>query len=120
LRLLSGDLREGFRQFERRHRKQPPGVQWTGQAIAGKTILIMGAEGGFGDDLQFCRYIPKFAERGGKVIPFIPRPLVRLFEPLPGVVRTIGTYPVGSPEARRALASPAPRRKATLGYATDG
>jgi Glycosyltransferase family 9 (heptosyltransferase) len=99
LRLLTGDLAEGFRRFEVRHRVPLPGVPWTGQPIAGRTILLKGAEGGFGDDLMFARYIPMIAERGGRIILMIQRKLARLLAAMPGIARIIPTDPfTGSPE----------------------
>jgi hypothetical protein len=101
-RLLHGDLKEGFRQFETRRRAMLPGARWIGQPLVGKTILLKGMEGGFGDDLMFARYISLLAERGGKIILAIPRKLVRLFEPMPGIVRVIPTdLADGSPEQAR-------------------
>jgi hypothetical protein len=99
LRLLHGDLLEGFRRFEGRHRSLLPGVPWTGQPITGRTLLLKGAEGGFGDDLQFCRYIPMIAERGGRIILMIQRKLARLLAAMPGIIRTIPIDPyTGSPK----------------------
>ena len=75
-RLLTGDFDRGWvehewwreiGQFKRAERKfaQP---RWTGsQAIAGKTILLH-AEQGFGDTIQFCRYAPRVAALGGRAI----------------------------------------------------
>lgn len=75
-RLLMGDYAGGWRLYESRWRlpivahlvrtfAQP---QWQGtESLAGKTILLH-AEQGFGDTLQFCRYIPLVAERGAHVV----------------------------------------------------
>ena len=65
----------------RRHFVQP---QWRGEAAAGRTLLIH-AEQGFGDTLQFCRYAPLARERGLRVIMEVQKPLVRLLRSLPGV-----------------------------------
>ena len=74
LELLTGDLAAGWRHYESRwaqpdakevrHFAQP---LWTGQDIAGKTILVH-AEQGFGDTFQFLRYLPLLAARGAKVL----------------------------------------------------
>src|SRR4029077_16734556 len=58
--------------------------QWTGiDDVRGKTILLY-AEQGFGDAIQFCRYVPLVAERGARVIVEVPRPLQELITALSG------------------------------------
>jgi hypothetical protein len=42
-----------------RHFAQP---QWRGEAAEGRALLVH-AEQGFGDTLQFCRYVPLAAAR---------------------------------------------------------
>jgi len=75
LKLTRGELAEGFRLYEWR-RKTPRGLredrhfsqpQWTGEPLAGKTLLVH-TEQGFGDAVQVCRYLPKIAALGGKVV----------------------------------------------------
>jgi hypothetical protein len=70
-------------QLGARHRgfSQPP---WCGEDIAGRTMLLH-AEQGLGDTLQFCRYVPLVAARGATVIFEVPAPLERLMARLPGV-----------------------------------
>jgi tetratricopeptide (TPR) repeat protein len=96
--LAQGDLAAGWVENEwrwqtpqlikvRRDFAQP---QWIGQPADGQTLLIH-AEQGFGDSLQFCRYAPLAAARGLRVIVEVPTPLVRLFDSLPGVDRVIGS-----------------------------
>src|SRR6201999_2658056 len=96
-RLLIGDLTRGWQQHEwrwepeqlksvRRHFPQP---QWTGEeAITGKTILLH-AEQGFGDPLQFCRYAPLVAARGAHVILEVQRPLSVLMQTLPAKMQIV-------------------------------
>ncbi len=63
--------------------------QWTGgMAIAGRTILLH-AEQGFGDTLQFCRYAPLLAAAGAQVLLEAPAALCRLLESLDGVAQVI-------------------------------
>jgi Flp pilus assembly protein TadD len=90
LLLLAGrDLAEGWSKFEWRWRL--PGktnrwsmhAAWNGEAI-GKRTLLLHAEQGFGDTLQFCRYAPLIASDGA-VLLAVPRPLVRLLSGLRGV-----------------------------------
>ncbi len=89
--LGSGDLRRGWKEFEWRTKvqgwtlgrgfEQP---QWTGQDIAGRTLLLH-AEGGHGDAIQFCRYVPSVTARGATVLLECHRGLVPLLARLPGV-----------------------------------
>lgn len=74
LHLLTGNLVEGFREFEARFAKNDPVPnrfsevpRWDGSSFSGKTLLVH-AEQGFGDTFQFLRYLPLVAERGGQVI----------------------------------------------------
>ena len=96
--LPRGNLAEGWEEYEwrwkmprmineRRNFTQP---QWRGEAATGRTLLIY-AEGGFGDTLQFCRYAPLAAARGLRVIVEAPRPLVRLLRSLSGVDLVVAT-----------------------------
>ena len=58
---------------------------WLGDAeLAGKAILIH-AEQGLGDTIQFCRYIPLLAERGARVIVRAQPPVIDLLSSLDGV-----------------------------------
>ena len=52
---------------------------WDGAFLGGKTILLY-AEQGLGDTLQFVRYARLVHERGGTVIFECPAPLVRLVQ----------------------------------------
>jgi Flp pilus assembly protein TadD len=92
-RLLTGDLDRGWQEHEWRWRTQQLGhgrrnfVQplWDGaDDIAGKTILLH-AEQGFGDTIQFCRYVPRVAERGARVILEVQKPLYELMGIFSGV-----------------------------------
>jgi len=66
---------------EQRKFTQP---RWTGSdEIAGKAMLIH-AEQGFGDTLQFCRYVPRVAARCARLIFEVPKPLVTLMRTLAG------------------------------------
>ena len=93
--LALGRFEEGWRDFEwRAHfsgalaRQDLHPKRWDGsQAIAGKRILLR-AEQGFGDTLQFVRYASLVAARGGEVSVECPRPLASLLRTVPGV-RTV-------------------------------
>jgi tetratricopeptide (TPR) repeat protein len=94
--LTRGELAEGWRAHEWRwHTAQMEGArrcfaqpQWRGEPAAGRRLLIH-AEQGFGDTLQFCRYAPLAAAQGFEVIVEVPPPLVRLVSTLPDVARVI-------------------------------
>lgn len=96
--LAMGVYPEGWREFEWRFRKANPVLSrpfyqplWDGSALAGRTILLH-AEQGFGDTLQFIRYVPLVAQRGGDVIIECQVPaLKRLLLSLDGVTGVIVT-----------------------------
>jgi len=91
LALLLGDLAQGWEEYEWRWRrpKQPtcPFEQpmWQGESLAGRTILLH-AEQGLGDTLQFVRYAPLVkAQTGGRVLLQCPASLERLMNRCPGI-----------------------------------
>lgn len=95
--LMQFRLEEGWKWYEARWRvpplltlaQLPAETRWTGAApIAGKTILLM-AEQGFGDVLQFCRYAPMVARLGARVILAVPATLSRLMGSLQGVDQVV-------------------------------
>lgn len=96
-RLLLGDFEHGWRQYEWRwNTEQMRDFQrgfiqplWLGeQDIRGKTILLH-AEQGYGDTLQFSRYVPILAARGARVVLEVPASLCALMAMLPGVAEVV-------------------------------
>jgi len=84
--LRMGRFEEGWQEHEWRwhkpefapHKIDLPQPLWLGKEdLAGKTILLR-AEQGFGDTLQFCRYAALLEARGARVLLFVPEPLVPL------------------------------------------
>ena len=92
--LYRGDYAQGWQNFEWRWQagklapKQCPQPQWTGESLAGKTLLFH-AEQGLGDTLQFIRYAANLAEMGAVVIAEVQAPLVPLLGTVPGVSHVI-------------------------------
>jgi tetratricopeptide (TPR) repeat protein len=96
-RLAAGDFVRGWEKYEwrwatrerkssRRNFGQP---LWLGSDdLAGKTILLH-AEQGLGDTIQFCRYASRVAERGARVILQVQEPLRALMNTLPGVAQIL-------------------------------
>jgi tetratricopeptide (TPR) repeat protein len=90
--LLAGDFARGFAEYEWRKRHDQfrhdfvdlPGPVWTGDDPAGRTILVH-AEQGLGDTIQFARYLKLIAEHGGRPVLACERPLLPLLATLPGV-----------------------------------
>ena len=87
--LLAGDFERGLPLYERRGRLAPETAgdrpPWLGeQPVEGKTVLVW-AEQGLGDTLQFCRYVPLLAERGARVVLQAQGPLLPLLRSLQGV-----------------------------------
>lgn len=86
--LLSlGKFEEGFREYEWRWRwpglGEPPRnfaqPLWQGEpaaALAGPLLVI--TEQGYGDSIQFCRFLPELTARGYRVIFEVARPLYAL------------------------------------------
>jgi hypothetical protein len=64
-----------------RHFRQP---MWNGESLGGKTILLY-AEQGLGDTIQFVRYASIVKQHGGTVVVECQKPLVGLLEGCPGV-----------------------------------
>lgn len=96
LQLRSGDYLAGFTNFEARlamdefkiDQRSYPQPRWDGSPLKGKSVLVFG-EQGMGDVIQFARYLPLVAERGGKVILEVDPPLIPLFDSFPGVAIVI-------------------------------
>jgi tetratricopeptide (TPR) repeat protein len=97
--LLAGDFDNGLRDYEWRWKLQGASSQsdkrgfaqplWLGQeSIAGKTIVLH-SEQGFGDTLQFCRYAPRVAGLGARVVLEVQASLVGLLSSLDGAPHVI-------------------------------
>ena len=95
--LLAGRFEEGWEEYEwrwktkqlARFRRNFDVPQWNGEPLAGRTILLH-AEQGLGDTLQFCRYAPLVAAHGGRVVLEVQPRLPRLIRTLPGIAEILG------------------------------
>ena len=81
--LGAGDLEQGFQEYECRWQLPESSPQyseipaWDGEVLDHKTLFVH-TEQGFGDAIQFLRYLPMVAARGGRVVYECPAPLMRL------------------------------------------
>ncbi len=90
--LLEGDFAQGWENCEWRWKaeglggsaKSLPAPAWQGEPLAGKTILLW-AEQGLGDTLQFCRYAPLLKDRGARILLCAPRSLHPVLATLRGL-----------------------------------
>ena len=100
--LLLGDWARGFEGYELRFRKWKNRVfipdngaaTWRGEILTGKNILLYG-EQGFGDAIQFIRYVPHLLARGARVTVMCDRRLHRLFSTVASGVEFIGSTEPG-------------------------
>lgn len=98
--LMEGDYENGWAAYEVRRRA---GVltpyermfdvpEWRGEPLAGRTLLLH-AEQGFGDTLQFVRFAKDLAQSGASIVIECQRPLVDLLRTIDG----IAIVPQGAP-----------------------
>jgi tetratricopeptide (TPR) repeat protein len=101
--LLQGNLTAGWQAYEHRWRlkRMQSGRRefaqplWRGEPLDGASILLW-AEQGLGDVIQFVRYAPLVAARGGRVILEVPQALHRLLSTVEGAAQVVvrgGTLP---------------------------
>ena len=95
--LLGGNFQQGWPAYEFRlkaleHLKRTfqQGTKWKAEPLEGKIVFVY-TEQGFGDTIQFVRYLPVIKKLGGKVIFEVRQPLLRLIETFKGYDRLV-TY----------------------------
>lgn len=100
--LLSGDFRAGWAGYERRFdvkgatpRRAFHQPLWSGESLEGKTLLLH-AEQGLGDTIQFIRYAPEFARRGARVLVECQAALLSLLRGMAGVAEWFAA-PIADP-----------------------
>jgi Flp pilus assembly protein TadD len=94
--LLQGHYTEGWLEYEWRWKKtdftsplrHTDIPQWDGSTLNGRTILLH-AEQGFGDAIQFVRYVELVAQRGGRILLECHPALVPLFQEIEWVETVI-------------------------------
>ena len=91
LELLLGNFEQGWKDYEVRHHIREVAPRscsmplWRGGPLSGARVLLH-AEQGLGDTIQFLRYVPLVQEAGGAVLLNVPKTLFRLAESMPGVI----------------------------------
>ncbi len=97
--LLAGNFKDGWQEYEwrlhiRRHISETPEkTLWDGLCLSGKSILVY-VEQGFGDTIQFARYLPMVRARGGRVVLECQKELIRLLRGFSGIDELIEYTPV--------------------------
>ncbi len=97
--LLGGDFHHGWVGYEWRKQQFPQhfpalsGREWQGEPLAGRHLLVR-AEQGLGDTIQFARFLPPLVAAAAKVTLACAAPLVPLLRQLPiGLVVRDGPMP---------------------------
>ena len=95
LLLQYGDLKRGWAEYEWRRRiaslcppRNFPQPQWMGQPLSGQRVFLH-IEQAFGDMIQFARFAPLVADRGGRVLLQSPPELAGLFAGLRGIEQIV-------------------------------
>jgi tetratricopeptide (TPR) repeat protein len=91
------DYAEGWQAYESRADPTIPGAvtapmmpmpQWQGEGMAGERLLVL-TEQGYGDHIQFARFVPRLAERGVEVVIGASPEMGALSATLRGVSRVV-------------------------------
>lgn len=107
--MAQGQYTEGWAHYESRHEMAAlalpsatafPFPQWNGEDLTGKRIAIF-PEQGFGDHIQFARFVPRLQAAGAEVILLTRAELVTLFShsfPGANVVAAVGAVEFPDPD----------------------
>jgi Tfp pilus assembly protein PilF len=91
LHLMRGDYARGYAMFDAHRAVYPHRIRerrWEGGPLAGRTILLY-AQHGLGDTLQFVRYVPRVAAMGGRVVLQVQPNLLPLLGRKPGAAAVL-------------------------------
>jgi tetratricopeptide (TPR) repeat protein len=96
--LLQGDFADGWPEYEWRWRRTEVRDDapvhdrplWLGDDDLHDRTILLQAEQGLGDTIQFCRYVPRVAALGAKVVLEVQPALVPLLGRVEGVTRLVG------------------------------
>lgn len=112
-RFSAGRWAEGWADYESRFKKfgdpVDPRRHWLSGPPGARTILVR-AEQGLGDTIQFARYVPVLAEAGARVALQVQPPLLRLFAALPGCAHLSALGAPPPPHARHVRLMSLPHR----------
>ncbi|MDR3538070.1 MAG: tetratricopeptide repeat-containing glycosyltransferase family protein [Acetobacteraceae bacterium] len=94
--LLIGETEEGWRRYEIRRQTPSPDTErrpelprWeAGQDVAGRRVLLM-AEQGVGDTIQYLRLAPLLARRAARVVLEVPPVLRAMVGGVPGIAAVV-------------------------------
>lgn len=95
--LGAGEYAEGWQHYESRSDPSIPGAvtppmmpmpMWQGEDLAGKRLLVL-TEQGYGDHVQFARFVPRLAERDIEVVLGASPQMCALSSTLAGVTRVV-------------------------------
>jgi tetratricopeptide (TPR) repeat protein len=88
-----GEYAEGWQQYESRSNPAIPGAvtppllpmpMWQGEGLRNRRLLVL-TEQGYGDHIQFCRFVPRLAQAGAEIVMGASPEMRALCETLDGV-----------------------------------
>jgi tetratricopeptide (TPR) repeat protein len=102
--LLAGYFESGFAGYEwRHHLPHAAGLlprfdvpAWDGAPLEGAGLFVY-VEQGYGDCIQFARFLPQAAALGARIVLGVSAPLARLFQGLAGVERLVTDWNQAAP-----------------------
>ena len=97
--LLNGNFEAGWKKYRYRFKRKNatasyPDIsipEWRGECLQNKTLLIW-AEQGLGDTIQFVRYLKKIKKGGARILFYCKPSLKRLLEPVSAIDQVIDNF----------------------------